>query len=720
MADWKEFNLEVSQSIAPITQGITSSVGGITTLLGSGITVLDTLSNFLPSSSNPLTAAVSVLRSEILSVLEDLQQTGVYGLFLTPNSIEELSLYRGGFDAFKRSFISSMYDFQDLNRPQISASGVLGGVVLYISSTKPQAAILNAGTLQNLFNRKFSVALPAPTNFTSTPVYRDASTQSTLKALTLDVLTGEVPPANTLLLEWQEPRLTNGIFYDLFEESKFLLERSHTQQGNLLLAEAVDLSKETPLSKRSLQQGISPKVTSPLLDSRGRQQFYWEPFDAQNPFIEVGDLFEDTSGVTQFNFLSGSYAYLAEVPVGVDAGYYYRVRAIPQDATLESSQALVFDGRAERQTTIYKVVRNQEVLPIEMTPASNVIQGILPDLDTSFDLLSALTQVYKAAYLLRFDQDVYNPQGDLTTGSGLLKQEIPQELVSSLTTSSYSNDPGDPVEYVPGPMYSDVPSYQESLTNSQEDLVAKASEFDPFGGVDEFLLPSTSLSNAQRLGLTLDRLCVPIVQRVASRLAENDPAREAFSQAYLINSAVISSVLTQEISVEEFSGQSLVQRNALSSMLQRLEGFSAPGLAPNWESLKILDDLFPETSEILARIQTLAVSFEDALKGATDEMKSSIQGIEDRINILNQVIDRIDLLTSKLESYVNLDFDLDFLYIPPAVGGTEYVIEEIINAGNPPDRDPEAYFSSIVLLAGASDISEIAGVKNALSFLFGV
>ena len=716
MADWQQLDLGFEAVLDPLSTGVSGAVGGLAGLLQTGVSVLDVLSSFLVLNSSPILIAVEALRTEILTLLADLEDTGVYGLFLVPDTLEEYTQYRGGYGKFQQVFLESLNDPDDLNRPQFASSAALGGVILYLSSPDPLDLILNGGELFNFFARPFPLGLPAPVNLTATPVFRGATPGETFKVNVLDTFTGSTPQPNALLFEWQEPRVSRDVFFDFYGSAKFILERSKNREGVLVLQPSEDRAPTTvtPLDKRATREGREKAAAEPLLDEKGLPVYYWEPVDAADPFIEASDLFYDVSGVTNFNFIAGTYSYLREVDPGIENGYYYRVRAVPADATLDTIQGRVFTPEGEETQPYFVLKRNGKILSSDTAPASAPVKGFLPSVDTTFDLPTALLNLYRAAYKLRFDSDVYTTQGVLASGSSSIDPALPGSLFESLTEDQVYDQGMNPlVTYFAASLFGEGPllTYTEAAFGLTQDLVADAAEFDPFGGIDEFILPRLSLEDFERFRLSVDRLALPQVQQLTPILANNEGLFDVFRQLYTANEVAILEIIEDDLPLSSFNGDTPGPRQAVFTVLQLVNGFVSTGAPPNWESIKVLQDLFPDAGEAVNRLFNLITSFEAIFQDATSELQNTIQGVEDRLVLLTALLDRIDALIASLSAILSLDFDINLLYIPPAVGGNSRLITEVLTASNPPDTDPSNYFLAIALLGGTADI---------FSLIFGV
>ena len=412
---------------------------------------------------------------------------------------------------------------------------------------------------------------------------------------------------------------------------------------------------------------------------------------------------------------------LENVAPGLDNAFYYRVRAVPQDATLEARTVRAFGDTLEEDLTVYDVVINGETQPPNLFPASSPVLGYIPDVDYSFDLPTALLNVYRAAYAIRMDQDVYDGNGNLLPGSSALEVELPRALFEALSeVVEYPQDPFQSVLYVEDPLYPEgLYSFEDSLSEIRNARVAKADSFDFYGGVDEFLLPSSTLSPAERVRIEIEKKAEPQVRKLTTILAGNEGLFEAFRQAYTAAEAQITSVLTSGVGSADFLGTSSY-RSSVYTLLLLFQGLTRAGTPPNWKSVKLLEELFPEASEALDILYNVIDSFEATFSGAGAELGNTIEGIQDRLAVLTALIEELDRLIASLSAFLALDFDVNVLYVPPSPGGNGQFLTEFINASNPPPSDPNDYYFAIALLAGGASAAEVQSIKNAFSIIFGV
>ena len=126
MADWETFDLSDVLPGADELEELQTAVDTLVALGDVAIAVLEVLRAFLVGIPNPLSPILSVLLNELQQVIDNLRETGAFGLYLFPTTLEEIEFYKGGYFKFRQLFLQSLYDVEDPNRPQVGASGTLG------------------------------------------------------------------------------------------------------------------------------------------------------------------------------------------------------------------------------------------------------------------------------------------------------------------------------------------------------------------------------------------------------------------------------------------------------------------------------------------------------------------------------------------------------------------------------------------------------------------
>lgn len=708
MAEWKTLDLaeilppEVGGSLG----GIQGTLDGLVTVSQAAISVLEFLKVFLKEVPHPAKALVQTLLEELKTISENIKETGAYGLFVFPESLEDLSNYRGGLPTFRQKVIQSLYDTQDGNRPQVGSAGYLGALVLYFNSPNASDMISSGVYLKDTISAMRSVTelkYPAPIHVSISPANE--------RGVPIEDVLFTKEAASTLLLSWEEPKFKQNIFYDIFARSKFYVERSKNREGIPLMQEVRGKGVSNPLERDEDEPRLEP-----VLDPRGNPVFVWEPLDPDNPFIYPDD--EDMS----HGFLAGTYKYvLRNVAIGEDEGYYYRITSVPRDASLRQVEG--------DQGTLYVLeVGGKRHYGSE---PSLPVYGVLPATDPSFDYPSALLNVLRAAYLLRFDTDAYNTTGNILTGSssitpsfpeGTIKNAEMERLLSEIRLLELQARNEDITNtYIPtSSPFGDIPSYNSTsryLTVQGLVTATKVLENDPFAGAAEMFAPMMGMSPEEILRHWIDREAVAAVRSLLSTLEGHESLLDLFRETYLEAQESIETVLKSENIRSLFEDEDT--RQALFLLLQITGSPDAQGTPPNWRSVKIAEDLLPEMGNILGRIEESIGSLLSAWGGVSDSFESAIEGAQNRLAILDSLI---ELLDQTLDYFGILQSApiASVLFIPPNTGGNNYLIRQLLEADNAPETKTSDYFGGIVLAVGGAGPDDVMGTINAIRFIFGV
>lgn len=727
MAEWKSIpELEVP-GIKEANAGLGSAMQGIISIVGTATSILDVLSSFLVVKESPVIAAVRILLAEIQTIIDSLSQSAVHGLFLIPDSLEELVQNNmGGYGKFEQQFLRSLHDTEDPNRPQFGSSQTAGALVILLMESNPSSFIETSLRFFRFFNRTLNLRYPSPANVRIKPAGSLGLPEDQL----INVFTEEGRELDRLRMEWQEPRLSNDIFLDIFARNKFYIEKSKSREGKIQLREETPPTKKSPLHKRKENEYSRDMEREALLDSDGEFIYYWEPVDPEDPFVEIGDLTDISQN--RINFLAGSYSYIIQdVEPGSSNAYYYRVRSVPSDTELTTQEILIRDSMGTQKTeTVYNLVLNAENIA-KYCPPSSPVFGNIPDVDTSFDLPTALLQTYRAAYLLKFDEE-YQPFQDQTAlGPNLIKPKIRESLYYSLedtATLSVADSP-DPetglveffeMPYWPEPLLleEDPSLYDVTVERLRDSLVVSASSFDPFGGVDEFISPRLDLEQRKRLRLEMDKVIETKIKSLVPYLMSNEGLFQIFQDIYSNTQNDIETLLREGISEQDLLEITDLRSNVFS-LLQLIEGGVSQGTPPNWESIQFVNDLFPFVGKASNKLMEFINSLNNVLQSSLDNVKNGIQGIQDRLEVLTSLLDVIDDLINILTAFESLSTLFNVLWIPPESGGNSHLISEFRTADNKPNQNANEVVGGIVLAFGGPGTEDLSGLVNAITFIFG-
>jgi hypothetical protein len=702
MADWEGFDLsQIIENSATSGLKIGDTIKATAQTIETVSSILDILKTFFQATSDPRLAAVKGILNQLQQTLDNLQNSGVYALFMSPNSLDDLAEnYQGGYGKFEAEFLNSLYDTQDSQRPQIDQSGSLGGLFLYVGAGTGRELLSKLNNLAQAFSRSFKISYPAPVNFQIHPANAEGVPQD--KAL-IDAFVGDDEP-DSLAFEWEEPRAANDVFLDLFADNKFYIEKSRVLQGDPIKNDEVPKDRENPLEKRARKDGDALQLTGSKSDrTSGAELRVWEPLDENDPFVLPN---ENTGPGISNNSLAGTYSYhLEDVDKGIENGRYYRVRSVPDDVILDE-----IEGKKT-------LVRNG--LPYEGSYPCVPKWGALPDVDYDFDLPTALVNIYRVAYAFRMDRAIYDDQGQLLTGSSTLERPIPpavfqRESYVGQTVGTYDFQDRDgfseSVFWLKRGMFpaGNVSDFDKTNRELKEDLLVDPAKFDAFGGVDEFVAPSANLDINERFRLSADRLVEERVEKLVPIISENDTLFQLFQQTYQGIESDLDQIMRDGLTEGEFLGSDI--RGEIATLLRIMERNTEQGVPPNWESINFFDELFG-----------IASTIDGSLQGVLDDITESIDGIQDRLEKLTAIIavieDLIDFL-NQLKSI--LDIDVKVLWVPPKSGGTGYFVQEFLDAGDKPDTESNDFYSAIVLAMGGQSPADFEAQAKAIKLLLGV
>jgi hypothetical protein len=705
MAEWKGFSLpdelvNTAKAGANIGQVVSQAAGAVDALSS----LLDVVKTFSSAIADPKLALIRGILQGVKDVISSLEESGVFALFMLPEDLNDLAQnYQGGYDEFEQLYVNSLLDTRDGERPQFPA-GILGGVVLYFDADGAAQIISLISRLTDVFDRE-GQSYPPPVNVRARPATESGRpVDESIVAAFQD----EGERANALLLEWEEPRVANDVFLDIFANNKFYIERAENASGDRIQLEDVPRSQENPIEKSQRKEGDNPQLGRYLKDpSNGKTIRVWNPIDPDDPFVEPGQ----TEPGERVNFLSGSYSYLVEdIEEGVENGAFYRVRSVPEDVTLDQRRGQYV---LERSGVLYR----------DSKPSAPAF-GSIPDIEyDQFDLPTAILNVFRVGYMLRFDRRI-RVNNDAIPGNARLRDSIPNTFYESIDTETYQytvDGQAQSVEFFDDQLFDslNIIDFERARTFVKQDFVQDPFGFDPFGGVDEFLSPRSELADNERLRLAIDRVVEERVEKLTSIMSRNNQLYETFRSRYRENEATIRNFLTSSTPLSEFLDEDL--RRDISLLIRLTEGNVQQGTPPNWESVEFVQDILPDVDELFTDLINAIESLEATFETLASDIEDNIEGIQDRLDRLTALIEKIEQAIAFIERIINiLDFDINILFIPPQEGGTEAFINTFYEAENKPESDPDAFFAGLSFVTGGGpDTSTVEGPIQALQAIFG-
>lgn len=716
---------QVENLNALLNSGITLS----TSFVEAGLTLIETLSTFVSATQEPWAVAIQFLLQQVQEVLNNFTHTGAYGLFVFPESINELEKYRGGFGQFKQTFLKSLHDYEDSQRPQIPDTGSMGGMFLLIRSEDISEWMSKLFTLFRFLQRTPPITMPAPVSLRIVP--------ASFAGLPLDqnLTTWRDNPATSLRLEWSEPVIVNT-FHDIYSMSKFYVERSKNPEGYIKLRERTPDSEKTPLDDNTTKE---QRYVEPELDGEGEIISYWEPLMLSEGATNPNDFLLDSFDlVNRLNPLTGKYVYvIKDVPKGIENGYYYRVRAVPRNAEVVKVKIKTpnEDGSTREQDVYDIKIGNESIL--KSCPPSAPVLGFLPDLDENFDVQSAILNVFRAAYLLRFDTRVTTNDGaNVSRGSNTLERSVDhimKRFHEDSVVEYVDDEEQETIRFLADVgLYDSVVKTSDSDTNyitTYNEAYAMANmkgwysntltlENVPyFGGVDEILVPTINSDDREKLRIAIEVLSRDQVRKAAKYITSNEALFEIFQEQYEVSG--IPSFLVGTLDVEDIVRSDSTIRENVDNLLILLRGSLKLGTPPNWQSLRLLEDTFPDLSDWEKVLFDLLASLNNTFKTTLNNLEDSLLGIRQRLALINEILDALGAIIEIGEKFDWLRSNVDFLWIPPEEGGVKRFTQLFLNAEDAPPQNSDEYVGALVLAFGGNSPEDFVGIETAFEFLLG-
>lgn len=721
MAEWQNLDLSSTNKIDTAVSGLADIITSVTDFIGLGIEFLDLMSSYLDISQNPYLSLFKTILDELVDLLDSLNETSLNGLFITPIVLEDIEFFKGGYGMFRQMLFESFHDREDPNRPQHPSSSYMGGLLLYMQTKSPADLIRALFSLLSYFGRPFDLRYPVPVEFKVMPC--DAFGQAVHNIT--NYFSSDHTKLEHLRLEWQEPRMTNDVFLDIFASNKFYIERSKDVVGKMVVRKM-----DTGELLSALEKKVPGPNYVPVLDDNGLPKFVWEPLNPNDPFLNPLSLSDYLTTSTRMNFLAGRYAYVVDnVEKGSQNGYYYRVRSVPYNTSLRPFQGITqtSDGIIE-ESTLYRLELDGRDIE-ELCPPSLPAYGMVPDVDNSFDMPSAILNLFRMAYLLRMDTDVYDSNGNLLEGSSYLKTPISdmvylrlsshQELVYEEPLPDGSFKVHRTYYWENGLFEEEEPilSYEETLQRNEDDILI--TEIDPFSGVDELLVKTLNLKSNEILCREIDLRVENKIPKIVKYLMENEDLFLYVQNKYRMFEHNCALALKDGIDPNDILSNSQVRLDLLD-ILRNFERHTPQGTPPNWEAVSLIEDIFPYLGDINVFLINLIRSLTNTFQSSLDQLKATIQGARDRIVVVVELIKEIEDLINKILDLARLPLDLNYLWIEPGIGGVSYFINEVRNASNNPDASSNQYMSGIALTFGGPSLASIANIVSAFNLVFGV
>lgn len=722
--------------------------------------ILESIKVFLIDFGNPLKALLDALVRLITTLIESLKKSGIYSYWNVPNPLEDpnFAFVSGGFQGFKERFTASLYDTQDINRPQpIPGANQSEYFVVLVDAQTPYQLISLVQTLIRLLRGGVSFyrpAYPEPANVRVIPVGDDGDA-----ILSMAGIFSKRPKA--LALEWSLPSLgpsadssftgVAGALVNEFVPPKWLIERSETPlntevfvgDGADPLVEATTAGFVTTL--------VSTSSKNPRTNERVQRKVrvvdeYGFPFTKFQRYVDV-------SSEALTTFVLGQLGTFRWIDSDIEYGktYYYRVRAYTGKLDWKDKNAGQLNLQASSiQKNMNEFNSVQFVWPAANTARppvigqpSGVIKGTLFPVPEDIDVQEALFRTFLAAFSLNFhqplpknsplldgagnirldadDNPIYEPQFD-SNGDPLTVtvEDIGKGSIDTLSGSlaSFTADPiisllGNQSPWVPSDVtnkYPDVPWVKTSVRFQAGRMANR------FAG---FFMESADTLISAFVDLLLTPLPEGIPPTVGLPKSTLKDVKTLKDLVYALTEAEKVSVTHYAVTQEQAAtygaafSDALVRKNVLK-IIQFLKGTGGQGFPPNWQSISLLRDLVPWSGQflydLLAKIQAML----DAFRGVTDEINAFIDLLIRKIDALEAFIQYLVDLLNFIESA-----SLGFFFLDSGIigGGVEEWVTKLNEAGGDvPQTGPDGYSAGAVFALVGPDIGAFS---SAFRVIFG-
>ena len=685
-------------------------------------TILETIKVFLVDFGNPIRALVEALIALIIALFKALQRTGVYGWFDVPDigNDPDLALHLGGYQAFTTRFKAGLFDSRDPNRPQpIPGLTKSGFTLLVVDAESVNGLLALLQVLLRFFGKEFTTPqYGAPANFKVLPLGADGDPILSIVKLFQD-------QPKSIVVEWSLPPTTNPGdpgFSDLiqafsthFVPPRFLIEKSEVNPsvnevdvgslGDVTLAGQVVATVPT-----SFENGGRPGNV--VYQKIRLTDTYNDPVFKFQKYIVI-----DTTSNTA-TFLLGQLGTFRYIDTDVEVGktYWYRVRAYSGELAVQNDQTMVWATPKKYYLDQTNYMTWPAVNPSSppVMGRSTGIQSIrIPVFPSNFDVYETLNRLFETAFSLNFHLPLAKGAKFLPDGS----HDDPFTVASDVGKSSLTSLAGPLTSFQAIPLVGPVANVTAVTAAFQPDHVTG-------------LLPELPWNRG-----SVRRGSSRLASIVAGAMLESQTA-EAFKQlmegAYPkgtppgsvgIQSTNLKDLVFEITKVRDpgLAGQGGVQAAGVLygkiftddvTRLNVLAGvnfcksFTLGGAPPDWIQVAFLRDIVPWSGQLLYELLAKMQALLDAYSGVIDEIKSFIDLIIRKINVLEQFL---EYLISILDFVLSLSLGVYILSVPSTEGDTAEWAQLIDNAGGtPPPSGPGGYTAGVAFAYVAVDIGPFA------------
>jgi hypothetical protein len=731
-ANWNSFSIQLPGQA--LLEPIRSILETILTFLEILKALLDIIKAFLIAIPNPIEAIVKALMALLTTLVNTINQTGLYAYFDIPDLSTDPNLFKfvGGYQSFTQRFKGSVLDTRDPNRPQPISGATESGFLMIVADAADISALMKLiRVLRLFFNRPHEQSrFAAPANVKILPVSQSKDPITSI-AKVFSTPIGGVSLGWTLGGSVRPPdpgfQDLGGIIANEFRPPQWLIERSSTPINGSVDVGAggvghVTWMQPTQHEKRGTPGDFILQLTQ-LSDENGEPVIKFDHY--MTLLTPDGTLLGDIE-----NGLLGELGLIQyfDTDVQPDQTYYYRVRAFT-GTLFTNGTSLAWDSTPMRDVKTQEYYLPWPGANLTMGKPSPVMRIRVPKVPANFDVLTTLVRLFEAAFSLNFHLPVAstdkfdssgNPTGttpvthigygSLLRQSGALAafQAIP--AVASISQSLGTTNLGTLTTVSQTPVNSTTGNVEEQPWQQSNiefqagklaGVVASSLLEQGSGAIQQFqLIMQGSFPRGNLAPKETNIASAKNLQELVYAITDpGDPTTGAVSTP------------TYNAYVAAFSDASC--RQNILYAIQYVTSFTLGGTPPDWIKFSILRDLIPWSGQllydILAKIQALL----DAFKSIFAEIIAFINLIERKITVLEEFI---KYLISILDFILSLNAGFYLLFVPTTSGDIFQWFNLIDNAGGTkPTSGPGGYSAGVSMAYVAPNVAALAA---AFSLIF--
>ena len=299
---WGTITFQVPDVLEGIRQTLNNVAEFLVSILDIALTILQLAKAFLVGFLDPILALVQAIIDEILALLQDLRQMGIYitgDWKLVGSPYDDL---KGGFQDYERRMIARLTDRTDPTRPDVSAQSDIFSLFLYLSVdySDIERLIGFITAILGFFNQQDNTPSSKPIPFI-TEVRYGSSTASIFQPQSLpEYFQLTVTPPNIAQVRWKvAPTAQRSQFnpFPDFPPGGFIVSVSTLPEGIQVMYDRPQRDTDTQPSVQDSDVQVQPHDYGVVRLENGKPLILYEGADfLENPGVLAYDKSLDGSG----------------------------------------------------------------------------------------------------------------------------------------------------------------------------------------------------------------------------------------------------------------------------------------------------------------------------------------------------------------------------------------------------------------------------------------